>query len=286
MSKKRFKARGNTETSGIISKQIRNILSEDDNRVVSLPLYKSIDGSEFPSFNEMFDDAKGSLDFTKLDSDHCYTFVLRHPENRIVMKYNTADIILVQMRNINTFETLDNVSAYNMLKETGMELYIPNRYIFNTIEEITNCISSMSWEYQGIVFKHNNFRYKLRNEQYNYVKQLRGNNSKAFYNYLELRNNKMIKHYLQYFPEESHLFTTYRDDYNSIRDDIFIGYLSHFVHKNKELQDISYPLRPILYELHKNYIETQERTTMKVVSDYLHQMDGKRIAFIHNYLFT
>ena len=34
----------------------------------------------------------------------------------------------------------------------------------------------MSWEFQGIVFKYNGIRYKLRNEQYNYVKNLRGNN--------------------------------------------------------------------------------------------------------------
>ena len=49
---------------------------------------------------------------------------------------------------MNTFETVDNILAYNMLKENGIELYVPNRYIFNTIEEITNCISSMSWEFQ------------------------------------------------------------------------------------------------------------------------------------------
>ena len=52
------------------------------------------------------------------------------------------------------------------------------------------------------------------------------------------------------------------------------------------MKDISFSLRPLLKELHACYLETREKTTQKVVSDYLHQMDGKRIAFIHNHIFT
>ena len=40
------------------------------------------------------------------------------------------------MRNMNIFETVDNILAYNMLKENGIELYVPNRYIFNTIRKL------------------------------------------------------------------------------------------------------------------------------------------------------
>ena len=35
-------------------------------------------------FNEMFEEAKGDMDFSKLNPNICYTFVLKHPENRIV----------------------------------------------------------------------------------------------------------------------------------------------------------------------------------------------------------
>ena len=71
-----------------------------------------------------------------------------------------------------------------------------------------------------------------------------------------------------------------------IKDDLLNGYLSNYVYKTKTFQDISYPLRPLIRELHQKYLETREKTTMKVVSEYLHDMDGKRIAFIHNHLFT
>ena len=214
------------------------------------------------SFSEMFDDAKGSLDFIKLDLNYFYTFVLRHPDNRIVMKYNTADIILVQMRNMNTFETVDNILAYNMLKENGIELYVPNRYIFNTIEEITNCISSMSWEFQGIVFKYNGIRYKLRNEQYNYVKNLRGNNSKAFYNYLELRNNKMVKHYLQYYPESEEEFREYRNLVHNKTQELHICYIDYRIKKTITLEQIPYELKPLMYELHGFHLNQGVKVTL------------------------
>ena len=86
MSKKRFKAKGNTETSGIISKQIRNVLSEKDNRIGSLPLYKSIDGDKFPSFNEIFDDNRTVI-FEDGKSIH-YPSGL--PENNINTSNNIA----------------------------------------------------------------------------------------------------------------------------------------------------------------------------------------------------
>lgn len=235
------------------------------------------------TFNEMFDDAKGSLDFKNFDSNYCYTFVLQHPDNRIVMKYNKADIILVQMRNMNTYETLDNSVAYNMLKEKGIEIYIPYRYGFQNIEQITDCITAMSWEYQGLVFKSNGFRYKLRNEQYNYVKNLRGNNSKAFYNYLELRNNKMVKHYLQYFPESEEEFREYRNLVNNKTQDLHIYYIDYRIRKNITLEQIPYEFRPLLYELHGFHLNQGVKITFDFVKNYFNNLPIKKIIFVVNY---
>ena len=235
------------------------------------------------SFSEMFNDAKGTLDFNQFDPTYCYTFVLRHPDNRIVMKYDKADIILVQMRNMNTFETIDNAIAYHTLKQHGIELFIPYRFTFNNIDEITNNISNMSWEHQGIVFKYGNIRYKLRNEQYNYVKNLRGNNSKAFYNYLELRNNKMIKHYLQYFPESDDEFREYRNLVHNKTQDLHICYIDYRIKKTITFDEIPYEFRPLMYELHGFHLNQGVKITFDFVKNYFNNLPIKKIIFVINY---
>jgi hypothetical protein len=235
------------------------------------------------TFGEMFDDAKGSLNFNQFDPSYCYTFVLRHPENRIVMKYNQADIIMVQMRNLQTFNTEDNVLSYHTLKQHGININVPYRFVFNNIDEITNCITNMSWEQQGIVFKYNGVRYKLRNEQYNYVKNLRGNNSKAFYNYLELRNNKMVKHYLQYFPESEDEFREYRNLVHDKTQDLHICYIDYRIKKTITMEEIPYEFRPLMYELHGFHLNQGVKITFDFVKNYFNNLPIKKIIFVINY---
>ena len=74
--------------------------------------------------------------------------------------------------------------------------------------------------------------------------------------------------------------------FNVIKQELYESYVSHFIRKERELNNISYPLRPLLFELHKYYKETGEKINVKIVSDYLHNLPGKRMLFINNYLFN
>ena len=49
----------------------------------------------------------------KLESQYCYSFLLQHPENKIVKTYNTPSIILVCTSKIkeNNLEVLDRQST-------------------------------------------------------------------------------------------------------------------------------------------------------------------------------
>ena len=56
------------------------------------------------------------------------------------------------------------------------------------------------------------------------------------------------------------------------------------IKKEIETKEIEYPLKPLVYELHGYYKETGEKINIKIVSDYLHSLDGKKILFIKNQL--
>ena len=58
-----------------------------------------------------------------------------------------------------------------------------------------------------------------------------------------------------------------------------------FVRKEREMKDIEYTLRPLIFELHGYYKETGEIITIKVVSDYMHNLPGKKMLFIKNRIF-
>ena len=111
-------------------------------------------------FSEMFDEAKGGLDFEKLNPELTYSFVLRHPENRIVTKYDTTDLVLVQVRN--GWVELDTYEVAKELKISGMEFIVPKEvYTFDS-RVYSEQIAEMSYDEQGLVFKANGVRSKLR----------------------------------------------------------------------------------------------------------------------------
>ena len=65
------------------------------------------------------------------------------------------------------------------------------------------------------------------------------NHKDKFLNYISLRQTSLLTEYLKYFPEDQYVFTDYRDQFNNIKQKLQEGYLSHFVRKEKELNEIN-----------------------------------------------
>ena len=85
------------------------------------------------------------------------------------------------MRSNKSFEIIPNLDIYNSLKEKGIEIQIPVNYNITSLDDLLAMVSNMRWEQQGVVLKYNGFRSKMRNEKFNYVKSIRGNNPKILY---------------------------------------------------------------------------------------------------------
>ena len=105
------------------------------------------------------------MNFSKLNPNYCYTFVLRHPENRIVTNYDSADLCLVQVREIfeDNFNDIPVILVQEELKKEGIEVSIPERYNISSPDEINSILTGMDFQKQGLVFKFNGMRSKVRN---------------------------------------------------------------------------------------------------------------------------
>ena len=137
---------------------------------------------------------------------------------------------------------------------------------------------------KGFTIKTKKGRLNWINPNYHYVEILKMNYNNKFLNYIALRQQGLLSEYLTYFPEDSHLFDKYRNEFNQIKIKLYERYVSRFIKKEIETKEIEYPLKPLVYELHGYYKETGEKINIKIVSDYLHSLDGKRILFIKNKL--
>ena len=117
---------------------------------------------------------RGIWIFTKLNPNVCYTFVLKHPENRIVTNYSDASICLVQAREIgeNSFDELNLEETQKSLEEQGVSVSIPFRYSISKPDDINQIIKNMDFEKQGLIFKYNGLRSKVRNTEYDKAKHL------------------------------------------------------------------------------------------------------------------
>ena len=237
------------------------------------------------NFNELFDEAKGTLDFEKLNPSYCYTFVLRHPENRIVTNYESADLCLVQVREIleDRYNDIPVVTVQEHLKSQGVDVSIPERYSVSAPEEINTLLSSMDFQKQGLVFKFNGTRSKVRNTEYDRIKFLRGNNKNMFYNYIELRKKGMVNEYLEYFPEFKDEFNGYRKDIEKTTMSLFNNYKEAYIYKKKTKQEIPFELRPLCYEMHGIYLKDRVKWDRMNVINYFNRIDVARMIFVVNF---
>ena len=253
------------------------------------------------TFKDMFYDAittSGHSDvefFSNLNKDFCYSFVLQHPDNRIVHEVKTPQIYLT-----NVFECNGNnvspICASDIKKLQMSELVKYPKNIDEMFSKIDNwdyinlvCSGEQtSFNLQGFVITNtDNVRTKIRNIEYEKIKRIRGNSPKLQYQFLELYKQNKIKQYLSYFPEHKELFDNYRKDFYKWTETLYNLYIDCFIEKTSYLRNCAYEFKPILYFLQKHYLLELRPNGKKVNFTYLKQyvkgIPTEKIMFSMNY---
>lgn len=235
------------------------------------------------TFNEMFKEATENLDLNKLNKEYFYTFVLQHPENRIVTKYTKADIVLVSVGKVNEDNSFEYLDIHDK-SIVDCDITLPTVYSFNDINEVKDKVNTLDYMNQGFVLKTKvngvSMRSKIRNEKYNYVKELRGNKNNLKDVFYELYQNDYHTTYLKYFPEEQNLFIDFENEFLSLVKNVFYSYKAYHIEKKvTDINHIPYKHRPLCYELHGQYKQYRSPITYNTVYTYLKQLPVRRITF-------
>lgn len=223
------------------------------------------------TFRQMFLEAfsKKQYEFSMFDRSLSYSWVLQHPDNKIVNPIASPNIVLTHIfafndvteKDGNTTHMVEDVlDRFNRTEfiNTESKIHTPEEHPEKPIHEYIQVYKNGQTDYRimGTVVRDTitGARTKIRNDHYEYVKNLKGNSPKLQYRYYHLRQLNAVKDYLKYYPEDRPKFSKFRDQMHKFTETLWRNYMRCYVHKEKPLKEFSFEYRSHMYQLHQFYI--------------------------------
>ena len=244
-----------------------------------------------------------NLEFNMLNKSYCYSFVLQHPENRIVVPFSEKRLVLMNLYKCDNMKVEEvNMElafpGYSGLTDNGPKVYLPRdinemykNYEGKNYNDLYNYFTSLNLDYKimGVVLKHGNFRTKIWNPNYLKVKHLRGNNPKIQFQYYNLLKDKKLKEFLYYYPEYKKLFDTYKMDLFNWTEQLWKNYKSCYIRKEAPLKTYPVQFRTHMFNIHQDYINNLkpngDRTDKLFIINYVNALEPAQLMFSINYVF-
>jgi hypothetical protein len=251
------------------------------------------------SFSEMFLEAavETKIMIERLNRNYCYSFVLQHPENRIVVPFLKPQLYLVAMYYINinleNGEVIINPTELD-IPFVGWEytnIKFPQILQGETYSELIDKYASMNTDYKTLgIMLHNKLtgeRSKIRNPVYEQVRHLRGNQPKLQFQYLSLRKEGKVKDFLQFYPENKREFSDFRDQVHLFTNTLLSNYISCYIKKEKPLKEFLEQYRTHMFNIHKKYMnelkDKQLYVNNTVVINYVNDMAPTLLMYSLNF---
>lgn len=261
----------------------------------------NINNKPTATFRYMFLDAMNStkLNFSDLNKNYSYSFVLQHPENQIVVPFNMKTITLVSVFSFDNFTVKIELNEFDriitQLDKFGVfcprhfNLLFPEVKTFNHLIDLFNESNNIDYKILGCVLlhKHNGTRIKIRNKTYEYVRRLKGNTPKLQFQYYNLRKLNKVADFLKYYPEKKELLSKMRNNLHYWTTQLHKNYIDCFINKFKPLKEFPYEYKPHLYALHQLWLnelrEKKEHVSKRVVINYVNSLPPQRLMYSVNY---
>jgi len=239
------------------------------------------------SFKKMFRDtfSNSQLRWDMFNREYCYSFVLQHPRNRIVVPVQRPTLWLIEVYDLsNRRVRLVDTSAecFRELLNHVRTPYVHMVFETATPEDYEAAFGTFIDELEkrpqdhrkmGFVVRSGLVRYKFRYPAYEYVKRLRGNNSKLQYQYYSLRKTGTVKEFLKYFPEYRWRFAQFRDVLHEFTNHLWNNYMLCFVHHQLQFNRFPAHFRRHMFALHDIYLQEllprKWHIDQRIVIDYV-----------------
>lgn len=237
---------------------------------------------EQPTFRKMFLDVFNSSDkdindmvfLQNFSKEYCYTFVLQHPSNHIVLNISKPTLYLVSVYQIKEQQVISIPAPVYEKWDSFINLYglieFPKKFddqqvSYETLEE-KYCSPNSPHDLVGLMITNfkTGMRTCLENPTYKEVCELRGNNPNLQYQYLCLLRMSKVMEFLNYFPQYKEIFYRFFKQFQDFITNIHQSYVSYYVKKNG--QKISKKYFPLIYKLHHDvYLPSLAEGNEKII---------------------
>uniref|UniRef100_A0A6C0KQJ5 T4 RNA ligase 1-like N-terminal domain-containing protein n=1 Tax=viral metagenome TaxID=1070528 RepID=A0A6C0KQJ5_9ZZZZ len=252
------------------------------------------------TFNEMFVEAclLNGLNIFELNTSFCYSFVLQHPENRIVAPFYKPQLFLVSVYKI--VQENDSISVWeqdlDIVRKGGFNnttIKFPERYKISTYTNYAELIEKYAspntpYYIQGIVLKNikTGERSKIRNPTYEEVRHLKGNQPNLQYQYLCLRKEGKLPEFLKYFPEFKSDFSIFREQVHMFTNNLHKNYISCYIKKQKPLNEYPDQYKTHMFKIHEKFINdlkpNKQFVTNSIVINYVNELPSQLLMYCLN----
>ena len=228
-----------------------------------------------------------NIDYDRLNKNHTYSFVLQHVENRNVSIVSGNTLILVEVYDRNTLQIVDLNTIREEYNSNFNGYQIVNDYTIDNIEEFIQVIQEdtnpAKFSYKGFTIKKDGHRMNFINPDFQKVKNLKVNSNNPLYDYSTHKKNNTMSLFLYYFGEFKSVYEKYDNIFNIFKKDLLDTYVNVNIKKELEKKDIPFQLKPLIYELHGIYLQTQQKINTQKVEEYIMGLEPDRITFVLKY---
>ena len=256
-----------------------------------------------PTFRTMFYEAVNAcnLNILNLNKSYVYSFVLSHPNNRIITKTTTPQLYLIEVYSIENIVNQDNISytitvinRINVIETQTFQnssVKTPKQFSFDTYADMISSLDKLDKDPsipKGYIIRdtETGTRTRILCKTYNQIMlHMKCNYSDTRYMYLSLRSKKLTNTYLEFFPEYNDLFNYYHNWLCDYTHFLFAMYIECYMQKSKPLNTYPNNVRTHMFSLHKIYNERNKEKSIDIkdVMTYVNNMD---VPLLYSTLFT
>lgn len=224
------------------------------------------------SFYELFTECIHDNNiYESLDKNKCYSFIIQHPENKIVVEHTKPSIIHVSSRDLTTLEECEET--------IGIEH--PESFEFNSFHDLVNYCQDQDHNFPGFMLIDENLnRMRVIAPNYSNVKSLRGNVMNIKTRILELRkkNTDELESFLKYYPEYREMKINMEKHLLNIVNSIYIKYVQRRVYKQKV--ELNSSESHVHFLLHGLYLRTRQKISFNDVLMVVNSLPIYKIEFL------
>ena len=238
------------------------------------------------SYGELFwETAKlHNLNVNSLNPTCCYTFILCHPENNRIIKYDKAYLMY-----ISSYDLTQSFHNYLKLNEEYTGMYQESSkcsYLYNIVNTMETYCNTENNTVPGIIVwdTDTNKKYKILNKKYIILKMLLNNiNSIDFtLNYLNIRQNqKQIKSIILLNPGLEDKFKEIENLIKRVCLELLNLYQNRFINHN--FNNIDRPYHVFIRSVHNIYLQNRKnKINLKIITKEFNKLENSRILQLLN----